>query len=83
VKCPCATAWKWSINTVLTIAPSTAPSAGIDLAATCSLTCTEKRDAIVFNRRNSAADPCDVNPFDAISDEAFDTACASAPRMMK
>ncbi len=71
------------MNTVLTIAPSTAPIAGIDLAAICSLTCTEKRAAIVLRRRSKAAEPCAVKPYVAISDEAFDTACASAPRMMK
>ena len=45
------------MNTVLTIAPSTAPIAGIDLAATCSLTCTENLDAIVCKNLSSAVDP--------------------------
>ena len=71
------------MKTVLTMAPRTAPIAGIDLAAICSLTCTEKREAIVLSRRNSAAEPCAVKPLVAISEDAFDTACASAPRMMK
>ncbi len=36
------------MKTELTIAPSTAPIAGMDFAAICSLTCTEKRAAIVL-----------------------------------
>ena len=74
VKWPCATCWKWSMKTVLTIAPSTAPMAGIDFAAICSLTCTEKRAAIALSSRRSAAEPCAVTPFVVISEVAFDTA---------
>jgi len=71
------------MKTVLTMAPRTAPIAGIDLAATCSLTCTENRDATVCKNLSSAVDPCPLKPFDAISLVAFDTDCAKVPRTMK
>ena len=44
---------------------------------------SEKRAAIALSSRSSAAEPCEVKPLVAISDDAFDTACASAPRMKK
>ncbi|ETP66771.1 hypothetical protein BDSB_03545 [Burkholderia dolosa PC543] len=40
----------------MTVAPSTAPIAGIDFAAICSVTCTENRDATVCTSLNTAAE---------------------------